>query len=689
MAIRTDGASDLGSGGMGRRARWRDRPDTRGRLSVLMAGAILLQTTPAGADGLRGSWSPLAPWPLVAIHATLLPDGRVLTYGTNRDGQQTGRFLYDLWDPRDGLNGGHLTLPNTTPTDLFCNGQLVLPESGDVFLAGGDNWTGSRTTNTGTNDTALFRTGSNSLMAGPDLHRPRWYATLTTLPDGQIYIQGGKGGADRPELRARDGTFRLLAEADTSALHWWYPRNWVAPDGRVFGYSDRAMYFIDPRGEGMISGMGLMPPGPNGITSSEVMYAPGRILRVGGGGNARAASTQADATAAAATIDITGPVPVVTPLAPMPAALHWHTATVLADGRVAVTGGAFKSNQLVGVNPAALLWDPATGAWSEGAATSSGRARLYHATALLLPDASVLVAGGGAPGAQTNLDAEIFRPPYLHEASGALATRPAIAAAPDDLAIGRDFDLIVETGAAVRRVTLVKTGSVTHSFNMDQRFLELAFTRTGDSLRVAAPTSPADAPPGTYLLFVLDERGVPSPGRTVMMGIAPDPVVAVDWTPSIGEGMDGRAFSRTCPDGKVLVGIYGGVGEGLVSVGPRCAAVDAAGRWVGGAANAPRVGPVGGVPYTRTCPRHWAVSSLSASSAGGIAQLDLGCRALDASGRLGGPEQRPGVVGSAAGPLRGPFACGTGHPAHGLYGRVSTSIRSLGLMCRRPPAIAS
>ena len=63
----------------------------------------------------------------------LLPNGTVMTYGTNRDGQQTGRFVYDVWDPRAGLGHGHLTLPNTTTTDLFCGAQIVLPLSWMVY----------------------------------------------------------------------------------------------------------------------------------------------------------------------------------------------------------------------------------------------------------------------------------------------------------------------------------------------------------------------------------------------------------------------------------------------------------------------------------------------------------------------------------------------------------------------------
>ena len=84
----------------------------------------------------------------------------------------------------------------------------------------------------------------------------------------------------------------------------------------------------------------------------------------------------------------------------MPVGLHWHTGTVIADGRVVVTGGSRQPNQLVGVNYQALIWDPRAGKWTTGAATPSGSAyaRLYHSNALLLPDATILVGGGGAPG---------------------------------------------------------------------------------------------------------------------------------------------------------------------------------------------------------------------------------------------------------------------------------------------------
>ena len=161
--------------------------------------------------------------------------------------------------------------------------------------------------------------------------------------------------------------------------------------------------------------------------------------------------------------------------------------------------------------------------------------RLYHSTALLLPDATVLVAGGGAPGPQTQLNAEIYYPPYLFGPNGTLASRPAITWAPELLQLGESFAVDVDTAASISRVTLVKTGSVTHSFNMEQRFLGLGFSATSSaSLSVQAPARFTDAPPGMYLLFVIDSAGVPSQGRIVRV----EPATTTNQAPTVNAGPD-------------------------------------------------------------------------------------------------------------------------------------------------------
>jgi hypothetical protein len=172
--------------------------------------------------------------------------------------------------------------------------------------------------------------------------------------------------------------------------------------------------------------------------------------------------------------------------------------------------------QLTGVAYAAEIWDPATGQWTLGA--NAAKARLYHSTALLLPEGSVLTAGGGAPGPVNNLNAEIYYPPYLYDASGQPAARPLLVTAPDsvNLSLNQQFAVTVGSAAPISRVTLVRTGATTHSFDSGQRFLELGFTQAGQTLTITLPTiNPNVAVPGYYMLFVFDQAGVPSVAKII------------------------------------------------------------------------------------------------------------------------------------------------------------------------------
>src|SRR5579862_89867 len=475
--------------------------------AVLGLWAMLAVANHAFADNGVGAWvSPSGSnWPLVPIHATLMPDGRVVTYGT-RHGPQ---LIYDVWDPADGITGPHLTLPNQDATNIFCGAQVLLPQTGTLFMAGGKSLLTS-VQDSGTNYTNLFDYTSNTLTRGNNMNRARYYATTTTLTTGEVYIQGGNNGADFPEVRDVTGNFRLLTGAPTSTYGWYYPRNFVAPDGRIFGFDDRGvMYYAVPQGTGSLAMQSRIQKGYLFYhSSSAVMYQPGKILKFGGNLNN------------ALTIDLTAMTPKLSVTGNLSSGRNWVTATMLPDGRVLATGGSAVSNQLTGVNNSAEIWDPNTGIWTVGA--SGAIARLYHSFALLLPDASVLVGGGGDPGPLENFNAEIYYPPYLYNSDGTSATRPTINSAPTALNINDTFNVMV-TASATTRVTLVKTGAVTHSFNMDQRFLELPFTDMGGGLlSVTAPTSASAAPPGYYLLFVIDNNGAPSVGQILAINVQAD-----------------------------------------------------------------------------------------------------------------------------------------------------------------------
>ena len=523
-------------------------------------------TIPADAN-VKGMWSPVYPWPLISVHSVLLPDGRVMTYGSDLTGLQTGHANYDVWDSSGAPNAGHQTLANTTGTDIFCSSQVVLPQTGNLFIAGGDVWNGTRTTNGPNNNSNLYDSASMSLTRGPNMQRARWYSSSTTLINGETYIQGGSGGGDRPEIRGTDGTFRLMSAVDTNSIGNLYPRNFVAPDGRVFGYDpgNGQMYWVNPAGTGSITLLSRFNTAySGGWHSSTAMYRPGRILQIGGNSNG------------AYTIDVTSGSPVVAQTQTMSSTRAWVNATVLADGKVVATSGSAVAGEATGYNNIAEIWDPANGQWLQGAVAQ--KMRLYHSNALLLPDGSVLVSGGGATAPtyvndpnKNNLNAEIYYPPYLFTSGGARAARPAVGNAPTWIDIGKTFSVdIVANAASVSRITLVKTGSTTHSFNMDQRFLDLTFKAAGSHVAVQAPTRAGEAPPGYYLLFVFNEAGVPSVAKIVRLGIATNPNPSITpvlanpgaQTSTVGTPVD-LTLSASDPNGDVLSYAATGLPPGL------------------------------------------------------------------------------------------------------------------------------
>ena len=244
----------------------------------------------------------------------------------------------------------------------------------------------------------------NSISRTNEMNRPRWYSTSITLLDGRTYIQGGVGGEDRPEIRDSSGAFHLLEGANTSSLLFAFPRNFIAPDGRVFGFDGNGfMYYVNTSGAGSLTNVGQFA-NPKGRDSTAAMFQPGKILIFGGNSNG------------ARVIDITSGAPVLTATQTLSSQRHWTTATVLADGKVLAIGGSNVKNELTGVNYSAEIWNPSTGQWTRGA--DGSLPRLYHHTALLLPDATVLVSGGGSPGPLYNDNAEIYYPPYLYDANG-------------------------------------------------------------------------------------------------------------------------------------------------------------------------------------------------------------------------------------------------------------------------------
>lgn len=124
------------------------RPD--GPVEPGIEGETLISATDPEGDG---EWSAVQSLGLIPIHAMVLPDGKVLSFGTDENGTQTGQFVYSLYDPETGVD---IILPNTTDTDIFCSNMSIDPVTGNVLLMGGDARGEGGQVNTGINDVLIF-----------------------------------------------------------------------------------------------------------------------------------------------------------------------------------------------------------------------------------------------------------------------------------------------------------------------------------------------------------------------------------------------------------------------------------------------------------------------------------------------------------------------------------------------------
>ena len=514
--------------------------------AVTAADAVAAVAAVAGDEHLVGQWGPVVDWPVVGVHVALMPNGKVLAYDSVGDAATETFPVHDhtratLWDP---ATGDQTPVWVQTGHNVFCSGLAHLTD-GRLFLAGGNLDSALN----GIRQTHIFDPSSNMWSLGPDMAAGRWYPTVTPLRNGEMLITSG--GPSVPEVRTTGGSLRSLSTASLSQpLYPWID---VAPDGRAFvSGPDTTMRSLNTDGTGAWQTHGQRD-GINRSYGSHVPYDVGKILVAGGGGSSRDARV----------IDVNGATPTVTATAPMANGRRQHNLTVLADGSVLATGGNSSGAGLVDLANgvyAAERWNPATGAWTTLAAESV--TRQYHSTALLLPDGRVLSSGGGICGTCDSVgylakNAQVFTPPYLFkpDGSGELAPRPVIDAAPSVANYGLPFQIDTAQAGSIAKVALVRLGAVTHSVNMEQRYVPLGFTAGAGSLTATAPANANVAPPGVYMLFVTDAAGVPSVAKMVTVTGNSAPSVSITspaaGAPFTAPAAVGIAASAADPDGGV------------------------------------------------------------------------------------------------------------------------------------------
>ncbi len=498
-------------------------------LTSVTATPVTLSALPSEATS--GKWGPVVAWDIVPLHIHLLPSGKVLGWGKYEDGGVMGTMATRprLWDPAAGPPTSAIEVQ--ADTMLFCSGHTLMAD-GRLMVTGGH-----KRDNVGIDVTNIFDPASQTWTTGlPKMAFGRWYPTVTTLADGRVLTMAGNDSAGNvvttPEIWENNNHWVPLPGAGSLNIPY-YPRNFVAPDGRIFMAGERIKsrwFDVDGTAAG---GRGKWTTGPNHVWpfnrdyGTAAMYEAGKILYTGGGGNpswSQSPDAKDDApTAIAEKIDLNAGSPAWSSAGMMEFPRRHLNSTILPDGTVLITGGT-KGGGFVDINlgdaaRAAELWDPKTNQWKTLAANSV--MRVYHSVSLLLPDGTVLhgasgnaMAGGANPvPVPDEANHEIFSPPYLFKGA-----RPTITSTPSSVSYGQTFPVATPNAAQITDARWIRLGSVTHAFDASQRANTLTFTRTATGVDVTAPADPNLAPPGYYLLFVLNRNGVPSTGKIIRVG---------------------------------------------------------------------------------------------------------------------------------------------------------------------------
>jgi hypothetical protein len=501
-------------------------------VSLILVPLVLVGTS-AGQANVTGQWNTLPNlMPINPVHAALMHNGKVLVVSGsgNYPPNLTSNILKaTVWDP----------FANTFNTqdvgwDMFCNGMVVLPD-GRPFINGGtlqyDPFHGELSN-------AVFDPATSTFTNVQNMAHGRWYPTPTVLGDGRVMTFSGLD---------ENGATNLTTEIYTPNSGWsapvtapftppLYPRMHVLPNGRVFysGSGTTSRIFNPATGGWNI--VATTKYGSSRTYGTSVLlpltpannYAP-KVLILGGG-NPSTATTEL--------IDLSVATPAWGPAPDMSQPRIEMGATILPNGKVLATGGSYNDEDATTKSLNADLYDPATNTMALAGAGANAYARLYHSVALLLPDATVWLAGGNPSRGTYQQHMEIYKPAYLFttDGSGSVipATRPSISSAPTSI-IGYGSTFTVQTPDAIdiSQAVLMRPGSPTHAFDQEQRLVGMSFTSGAESLTVTAPPNGNIAPPGYYMLFLLNSAGVPSVASFVQLGTAaPTPDFSVGATPS-------------------------------------------------------------------------------------------------------------------------------------------------------------
>lgn len=503
-------------------------------LALLSSGVVVRSSSAqtcgtANIPHLDGEWRTLSYlMPINPISATLLNTGKVLIVaGSENDAKNNSEgaesYRNAIWDPT-GATQSSITVQNME-YDVFCSGTAALPDGRALVVGGTSDYSF-----TGDNRASIFDPATERFAQSQSMIDGRWYATATTLGDGRVMAFSGlglSGGTNNTveiyELKNAGAGWTSPVTAPFSPP--LYPPMFLLPNGKVF---------YNGQGSGRIANGWIFDPAPKTWTPSVATtrdrhygsavilpllppsYTP-KVMNFGGGN---------PATSTTEIIDLSASTPKWTPGPNMSTGRIEMNAVILPNGTVLAEGGSLNNESPDPAGKHADLYDPVTNTFSSGGTASYSR--LYHSVALLLPDATV-VSMGSNPGPRGNYEPaiEIYRPAYLFDANNHLipdANRPNILGITSGpIGYNAPFSVTYTSTSAISSAVLVRPGSATHTFDMDQRLIGLCGPSPqppcngSGTLNLTSPPNGNIAPPGYYMLFLLDSTGVPSVAEFIQL----------------------------------------------------------------------------------------------------------------------------------------------------------------------------
>jgi hypothetical protein len=522
---------------------WARDPKQRARAARELRAAR--RTARASADGPAdqvGRWAgrfDIAG--TMGINAALLATGKVMWYAYPNEPDSAPKRNESwavLWDPTAGTGAGAFrrvdppTDPATgKPANIWCSGTSFLAD-GRLLATGGNfryiDQPGVQYA--GLNHVYTFNPWSERWTRQPDMQHGRWYPTQLLMPDGRtLIIQGldeSRTGAKNDDVEVFTpssdldgvGSISKLGDLPGNRLGDYYPHMFWMPSGRALiagPFREDSWFFSSPGNSVSTDDIGDLRLRRAWGTAVLDPTSPTSVLLMGGSDNsdydnapATNTSERFDETRAGAGF---GAAP------SMNVSRSHHNTVLLPDGSMVTIGGGVGNdgtrNRLWTADEEhkqVELWDPSSKSWRLGPSQAENRA--YHSTAILLPDGRVVSAGDDRNGGFDRDSAEIYEPPYLHKGE-----RPVIDQAPKGIDWGSSFDVATRDDDIAKAV-LIAPGAATHAVDMNQRYVPLEVTgKSRERVSLKAPGSPNLAPPGYYMLFLVDGRGVPSEAKWVRL----------------------------------------------------------------------------------------------------------------------------------------------------------------------------